>query len=178
MSRSQLTSTDQQNSGGPVSPYVAGKNKIINGDFGIWQRGTTFNSVANNSYTADRFYVAWDSSPTVNVTQQTFAPGTAPVTGYESAYFFRLTETATSSSTVADVRYRIEDVRTFAGQTATLSWWAKADSARTMTIAAINQDFGSGGSVAVTVTPTTSSFNLTTSWQRFSTTVTFPSIAG
>lgn len=163
----------------PYSTYAAaGKNKIINGDFGVWQRGTTFNSVSNGAFTSDRWQVAWDSSPTVNVTQQTFTLGTAPVTGYESAYFLRLTETATSSSTVVDVRYKIEDVRTFAGQTATLSFWAKADSARTMTIAAINQDFGTGGSSAVTVTPTTSSFNLTTSWQRFSTTVTFPSIAG
>jgi hypothetical protein len=163
----------------PYSTYAAaGKNKIINGDFGIWQRGTTFNSIANGSFTADRWQVAWDSSPTVNVTQQTFTPGTAPATGYESAYFLRVAETAVSSSTVLDVRYRIEDVRTFAGQTATLSFWAKADSARTLTIATINQDFGVGGSTAVGVTPTTSSFNLTTSWQRFTTTMTFPSIAG
>jgi hypothetical protein len=163
----------------PYSTYAAaGKNKVINGDFGVWQRGTTFNSASNGSFTSDRWQVAWDSSPTVNVTQQTFTLGTAPVTGYEGQYFFRLAETATSSSTVVDVRHKIEDVRTFANQTATLSFWAKADSARTMTIAAINQDFGVGGSTAVTVTPTTSSFNLTTSWQRFSTTVIFPSIAG
>lgn len=163
----------------PYSTYAAaGKNKIINGDMSVWQRGTTFNSIANGSFAADRWQVAWDSSPTVNVTQQTFTPGTAPETGYESAYFLRVAETAVSSSTVLDVRYRIEDVRTFAGQTATLSFWAKADSTRTLSIATINQDFGTGGSTAVGVTPTTSSFSLTTSWQRFTTTMTFPSIAG
>ena len=34
---------------------VAGlKNKIINGDFDLWQRGATFNSIAANAYHADR----------------------------------------------------------------------------------------------------------------------------
>ena len=50
MSRAQLTSTVEQNTGGAVSPYVAGKNKIINGDFGIWQRGTSFSNPANETY--------------------------------------------------------------------------------------------------------------------------------
>ena len=56
MSRAQLTSTVEQNTGGAVSPYVAGKNKLINGDFGIWQRGTSASISGYNVYgTCDRF---------------------------------------------------------------------------------------------------------------------------
>ena len=62
MSRAQLTSTVEQNTGGAVAPYVAGKNKIINGDFGIWQRGTT--TTSRGYATADR----WNNQATGTTT--------------------------------------------------------------------------------------------------------------
>ena len=37
----------------PATP--AGINKILNGDFGIWQRGTSFAGVANFTYFSDRW---------------------------------------------------------------------------------------------------------------------------
>ena len=84
MSRSQLTSTVEQNTGGAVSPYVAGKNAIINGDFGVWQRGTSFDFSSVSGYTADRWGLTWNvSGATRTISQQAFTPGTAPVAGYE-----------------------------------------------------------------------------------------------
>jgi hypothetical protein len=157
--------------------FAAGKNKIINGDFGIWQRGTSVTN-ATNTYTADRWKVITNGSPTTMTTsRETFTPGTAPVSGYESSYFFRNLITTVGTLGDCDTQQFIEDVRTFAGQTATISFWAKADAARTLTLY-IGQNFGSGGSGTVTVNPSGTTFSLTTSWQRFTATYSIPSISG
>lgn len=154
----------------------AAKNKILNSNFSIWQRGTSI-TFADNAYTADRFItlVNSGSAGTGTVTQQTFTPGTAPVAGYEGQYFWRYNLTATGTSVEHYVGQKIEDVRTFAGQTVTFSFWGKADSARTIT-SQVLQLFGSGGSGTVATAGTTHSF--TTSWQRFSVTISVPSVSG
>jgi hypothetical protein len=154
----------------------AGKNKIINGDFGIWQRSTSATVTSETYLAPDRYrstYVA--GGATVTWSRQSFTAGAAPVAGYEAEYFSRISATSGSGTTVIGINQPIEDVRTFAGQTATISFWAKADSARTATIL-ILQNFGSGGSGSVTVLNTTQV--LTTSWVRYSFTVAVPSISG
>jgi hypothetical protein len=155
--------------------FAAGKNKIINGDFGIWQRGTSITTTNGAAvYTADRFTVYNDfSAGSSSFSQQSFTAGTAPVSGYEGTFFGRLT-TATTS-TYAEIGQRIEDVRQLAGQTATFSFWAKA-SVNTTVTPTFRQFFGSGGSGNVNTTGST--FAVTTSWQRFSVTLTIPSISG
>jgi hypothetical protein len=153
----------------------AGNNVIINGAFDIWQRGTTFTNPGVFNYTTDRWTAIVNGAPTLTHSRQTFAPGAAPVTGYEGSYFLRQNVTGVSGSSVIAVGQAVEDVRTFAGQTVTLSFWAKDDAARTWT-SRIDQNFGSSGSTSVG--GPTSTFNVTTSWQRFSTTVAVASIAG
>ena len=177
MSRAQLTSTVEQNTGGAVAPFVAGKNKIINGDFGIWQRGTSFSTV--NTYTADRWRSNFDGTgATRTVSQQTFTPGTAPVVGYEGQFFFRFNKSVGGSGGTIDyvIQQLIEDCRVLAGQTVTLSFWAKSDASRTVN-AYIQQNLGTGG-LGSPAGQGYSSFSLTTSWQRFTMTVTLPSLAG
>jgi hypothetical protein len=163
-------SFDQANFGG--GQYAAGKNKIINGDFGIWQRGTTFTT--NGVYTADRFQMV-TAVGEGTVSQQTFTPGTAPVAGYEGQYFLRYN--ATASNTDPRILQNIEDVRTFAGETVTISFWAKSATSNALALIQFRQNFGSGGSAAVD-TNTTPGFTLTSSWVRYSRTVTVPSISG
>ena len=177
MSRAQLTSTVEQNTGGAVAPFLAGKNKIINGDFGIWARGTSFSNPGGFAYTADRWSVNYSGSGgTIAYSQQAFTPGSAPVAGYESAYYFQANQSvAASSQTFNVIDHRIEDVRTFAGQTVTISFWAKAAAATNITFY-LSQIFGTGGSSAVT--PSTSTQSIGTSWARYSYTVTLPSISG
>jgi hypothetical protein len=157
--------------------FAAGKNKIINGDFNIWQRGTTFTNPAGDSYTADRFMIDYGTAaPTSNsVTRQTFTPGTAPVAGYEGVFFLRSTLTTVGTTSRLSIHHKIENVQTYAGQTVTLSFWAKADSARTLA-GFVQQNFGSGGSATVSTAITSQS--VTTAWTRFSMQVAVPSISG
>jgi hypothetical protein len=156
--------------------FAAGKNKIINGDFGIWQRGTT-GLGTGGGFNADRWMFYGDGTGTTHaISQQTFTPGTAPVSGYEGQYYFQYQCTvAGTGATERSLYTRIEDVRTLAGQTATLSFWAKADAARSIS-GYIRQNFGSGGSANVDIT--LASQSVTTSWARYSVTVTIPSISG
>jgi hypothetical protein len=156
----------------------AGKNKIINGDFGVWARGTSF-TPANDAYTADRFQVGYNGTITTQtLSQQTFTPGTAPVAGYEGQYFLRWAITTNGTSTFRGIRQRIEDVRTFAGQTVSFSFWAKAASNLTLSSVQYAQVFGGGGSGTVEGSFTMNSLSVTTSWQRFTGTVTIPSVSG
>jgi hypothetical protein len=70
MTRSQITSTVGQNSGGAVSPVVSGKNAIINGGFDVFQR-SSFSSTSAG-YALDRWYVTCSGSSSATVvTQQT-----------------------------------------------------------------------------------------------------------
>lgn len=149
----------------------AGKNKIINGAFSIWQRGTSFTITGTAStYTADRWLMVSTNNQTIS--QQTFTAGTAPVAGYEGTNFLRI---ARSASATADIfSQRIEDVRTFAGQPVTLSFWAKA-SAGTPTVGMnIGQNFGSGGSASV---EQFTNIVLSTSWVRYTASFTLGSMA-
>jgi hypothetical protein len=158
----------------------AGKNKIINGDFGIWQRGTSFQlNLASSVALADRWqYLCDDGANIKTFSQQTFTPGTAPIAGYEGTYFMRIASaTASATETYSLFTQYIEDVRTFAGQTITISFWAKAAANTTMPSVAIRQNFGSGGSTAVDTNVTTN-IAVTTSWQRFSYSVAVPSVSG
>jgi hypothetical protein len=157
--------------------YAAGKNKIINGDFGIWQRGTTFTNPAVTAYTADRWQVQHDGTgATRTISQQTFTPGSAPVAGYEGQYFYRYAVSVVGTgNTFQDFRYNQEDVRTFAGQTVTISFWAKADASRVVNLL-YRTEYGSGGSSANQFS--VGSVTLTTSWVRYTVTYAVPSVSG
>lgn len=162
---------DVANYGG--GSYAAGKNAIINGDFGIWQRGTTFTFTGSGGYSADRWLVDGDRT-SMGASQQTFTPGTAPVAGYEGQYFLRWSPG--TSGSFSNIQTKLEDVRTFAGQTVTLSYWAKCSTGTITNEPYYIQRFGSGGSADASVALATST--ITTTWTRFTQTFTIPSISG
>jgi hypothetical protein len=157
--------------------YAAGKNRIINGDFGINQRAFT-SITAGNTYGFDRWVINSDGTG-ITYTPQTFTLGAAPVAGYEGKNFARIATTGqTSTSTYSMLSQRIESVRTFAGQTVTVSLWAKAASGTPKIAVELEQIFGSGGSPSAGVTTYAGQITLSTSWARYSVTVAVPSISG
>ena len=159
--------------------YAAGKNKIINGDFTINQRAFTSNTTSG-AYNFDRWLQTnGGTSGTLTITPQTFTPGAAPVSGYEGSTFIQcITAAGANADTYALFSQRIENVRTFAGQTATVSFWAKAASGTPKIAVETEQLFGSGGSPSSAVTTAGGTATLSTSWARYSVTVSVPSISG
>lgn len=168
-------SFDQANFGG--GQFAAGKNKIINGDFRINQRAFTSNTTSG-AYNFDRFLQA-NSGGTFTVTPQTFTPGAAPVAGYEGSTFLRgITASQSGTGDYALFEQKIEDVRTLAGSTAVVSFWAKAASGTPKIGVELSQNFGSGGSPSATVNTALGAVTLSTSWARYSISVAVPSISG
>ena len=55
----------RDNAFNPLNTSYSSKNRIMNGNFAIWQRGTTFSG--GNSYTADR----WSADSATTITRQT-----------------------------------------------------------------------------------------------------------
>ena len=157
---------------------AAGKNKIINGNFSVNQRNFS-SSTISGEYMFDRFYSAIVGNGTSTFTSQTFTVGTAPVSGYEGKNYLQVAvagESSTSGYTLFS--QKMESVRTLAGQTATISFWAKATSGTPNILAYVQQQFGTGGSPSSAVTTFATVTAITTSWVRYSFTVSIPSISG
>jgi len=158
----------------PYSTYAAaGKNKIINGDFGINQRA--FTSITT-SYTVgfDRWRFEY-SGGTTTMSAQAFTPGNA-IGGYEPTNYLRVVTSGMSGTNdYSLIQYAIEDARTLAGQTVTLSFWAKAASGTPNIGISGYQNFPGGN--GFTNLPT-NVITIGTTWNRYSVTFTMPSVSG
>lgn len=122
------------------------KNIIIGGDFTLnpWQRGTSFVSVADTDYTADRFYYEIIGSSAVNDIDKTADAPTVAEAEYFTRHCLEFTVT-TADATVnpADftaIGYVVEgyDYGLIAQQACTLSFWVKSNLTGTFCISLIN----------------------------------------
>jgi hypothetical protein len=160
-----------------LSPYQGFRNAIINGDFRINQRAFT-STTTNQTYGLDRWVIGYNSG-TVTYSSQTFTVGLPAETGYESPTFARVVSASqTGAGHYAIFNQKIEDVRTLANSTVTISFWAKAGSGTPKVGVEIEQYFGSGGSPSANVTTAFGAVTLSTSWARYSVTATIPNING
>ena len=121
-----MSFTKIEASGLDVGPLSGNRNKIINGDMTISQRGTSFAAVANSTYTLDRF--VWFASGTmvVTITQSTDVPNDT----FQNSLKVDVTtvDTSTAAGDFAIINQKIEgyNVRDLIGQTFTLSFWVKS----------------------------------------------------
>ena len=155
--------------------YFSRKNHIINGNFDVWQRGTSFTEA--DSFGADRWAIDCGTSTAV-ITQQTFTLGQTKVPN-NPRYFSRTVVTSGAGAGSYAMRtQRIEFVKTLSGVTATFSFYAKADASKNLSVEFV-QHFGTGGSPSADVTAIgVTKIALTTSWTKFTVTVAIPSISG
>lgn len=151
-------------------------NRIINGAFDFWQRGT---STTGGGYaTADR----WANAPnggTVTQSRQAFTLGDT-LGSNNPTYFLRTTVSGqTLSSSYAFPYQRIESVRSYAGQTITVLGWARRSSGTGNMVVEAEQVFGTGGSPSANVDSiSVTTVTLTGSFAPFAVTMTIPSITG
>jgi hypothetical protein len=123
MTRARDIADVQDNLGGAVAPFVAGKNFVINGGFDVWQRGTTFAS-PSNAYTADRFAATPSAAISYTVSQQ-------PSFMTTSRYCLRMQRNSGQTSTAAlflGMAFETFDVIRMQGKTMTWSFYLKAGS--------------------------------------------------
>jgi hypothetical protein len=152
---------------------VGRKNYIINGNFDVWQRGTSLTSGTGQRFLADRWLVS-NSLSSYTTDRMSFTPGQTDVP-HEPYFWHRTTVSSVSGGSVY-LRQKIEGVRTLAGQTATLSFYAKS-TAPVMEVV-LTQWFGSGGTPSAFVNTSFEVVTLGGDWNRYSLTFSIPSIAG
>ena len=163
---SQLVTIDSR-----VGMGTGMKNKIINGNFDIWQRGITFGA---NENTAD----CWRNDAlgsSVSISRQTFTPGQTDVKGEPKFFHRAIVASVLGASNYVFLSHRIEDVRTLSGRNATLSFYAKADSNKNICVELV-QSFGAGASSPVIISGV--QLNLTANWAKHVITFPIPSIVG
>lgn len=150
------------------------KNAIINGDFAVWQRAITQTATG---YGSDDRWRNDILGTTQSITRETFTLGQTDVPN-NPKYFFRnsVTTVAGAGNYSAKIQ-RIEGVNIFAGETITLSFWAKADATKNMAVEFV-QHFGTSGSPSANVSIGSQLVALTTSWVKQTITVAIPSITG
>jgi hypothetical protein len=188
MTRARDVADTQENNGGGVPPFVAGKNAIINGDFGIWQRGTSSLTGATSTttgFTSDRWQLYRGSfatnitasrvatSDTTNLANIRYAARVQRTAGDTSTQFVRFLQTLETGTSVP-----------FAGKTITFSVYVRvgANFSATSNAFGLNVNYGTGtdqnfisgftGDTSLGTIKTAS-----TTWQRISATVSIPATA-
>ncbi|MBM3115002.1 hypothetical protein [Jeongeupia naejangsanensis] len=154
---------------------ISFRNKLINGNFDFWQRGTSLSAASGMRYLADRWFNDATGS-TVAPSQQAFTLGQVAVPNEPVSYFRSVVASSAGAANYANLIQRIEGVRTLAGKTATLTFWAKADTSKSIAVE-VAQNFGSTGSAQVNGIGA-QLVALTTGWQKFTLQISIPSIAG
>jgi len=139
----------------PTSDSLKGRNLFINGDFQVWQRGTSLTHTSDQ-YLADRWKVtppATANTTSAQVFDTTLQQNTLKITINQAGYI--------------QFQHGIEGFKWAHNKAITVSFWAKADTNMRCTFN--KRVYHAGGSAVLTTSPVQS---ITTTLTKF--TVTFP----
>jgi len=175
-----------------ASQYPGFRNKLINGNFDIWQRGFTFgfyNPDNVSRYTADRWKIVNTGGTTadrfnITATRKKLDLGELSGSNINSKYAMELS-LGTGGFTGTSQTYlmqRVEGVENLPNGYATISFYAKATIPNSRIGVSFRRDFGGGTAPDYTLTGVEANsqklpgivMNLPTTWTRFSHTFALP----
>ena len=150
--------------GGPLAGF---RNRVINGMFDVWQRGTSFSSSSVNEYSADRWRTEGYSQST-SVVRGTFG-NTESLGGDFASYYARVTTNAAiPSGQYWAFQQRIETPQVLrGGETVTLSYWARAVSG-TIEAGRFTSSLGANPALTTTWQKITGSYTVSASSTSYS----------
>jgi hypothetical protein len=178
-----LTATNMNDLSGTVNllsgtRLASGKNAFINGNFGVWQRGTSVSVAASATatYTSDRFALTTQANQASTVSRQSTNDTTNLPTIQYCARVQRNSGQIGTGSMIFGQSLETSNSIRYVGQSVILSFYARkgADYSATSSGLSANIYTGTGtdqSRVAASYTgdaqALTTSVTLTTTWQRF-----------
>lgn len=150
------------------------RNKLINGNFDVWQRGP--GPFAANE-TADRWHLNKSGATTVSVTRQTWPVGDMRSNGTQGYYCQADVTSVPAGTGACNHAQRIERVSTFQGELVTVGILMNLPTGKKFGVR-LDQHFGSGGAPSSAVTTEAGVLEGTGDWNMYLVPVTLPSISG
>lgn len=152
------------------------RNVIINGNFDVWQRGTSQNTSGYGS--ADRWLTGFNGSG-VTATRQTLSPGNTTIPSSPKYHYQAVVTPVAGASNYSSLSQRIEGVHTLQGRSCAVSFYARCVEGATDIAMEFVQGFGTGGSPTASVTGIGAQrFTVGTSWTRCEAVVAIPATTG
>lgn len=158
------------------------RQAIINGNFDIWQRGTTATNPAHNTYpAADRWKVLVDGSgfpSSIVHSRQALTPGDIP----GAYYFYRVAPNG--AGTTPDLYRLIQGIEhgtrylCGVGKKVTISFWARSSIANKRIGVYLIQGYGTGGSPSAAENINGYTWTLTNEWKKYTATFTTNTLTG
>lgn len=115
------------------------QNKLINGAFDFWQRGTSFAAVANVNYTADRWAYGKVGTAVHTISRSTDIP-TESLNKYSLLMTLTTAQAVLGATDLFGIQQRIEGniLKNFKNKKIVLSFWVKASKIGTYSISFFN----------------------------------------
>jgi len=161
------------------------RQAIINGNFDVWQRGTSFTNIASGTYTTDRFSCLIANSGTLPTSLVHARTLQTPGDLLGSKYYYRITTNGAGSGFgVSDYYTLYQAIENGTSKlcgnekTVTVSFYARSSIANKKLGVSLQQSYGTGGSPSSVEQDGGATITLSTTWTKYTKTFTTTTLAG